>query len=113
MPYIEVIQKYAVFEGRAKRTEFWLYMLIHNIIIAILAALSAFVADIFNVVALVYALALLVPSPWRSDAGGCMTPGKSGWLQLIWLIPLVGLVIMIVLFVLPSGDDNKYGPRPE
>ena len=112
MPYIEVIQKYAVFEGRAKRTEFWLYMLIHNIIIAILAALSAFVADIFNVVALVYALALLVPSL----AVGCRRlhdSGKSGWLQLIWLIPLVGLVIMIVLFVLPSGDDNKYGPRPE
>ena len=112
MPYIEVIQKYAVFEGRAKRTEFWLYMLIHNIIIAILAALSAFVADIFNVVALVYALALLVPSL----AVGCRRlhdSGKSGWLQLIWVIPLVGLIILIILFVLPSGDDNKYGPRPE
>ena len=112
MPYIEVIQKYAEFEGRAKRTEFWLYMLIHNVIIAILAALSVFVADIFNVVAIVYALALLVPSL----AVGCRRlhdSGKSGWLQLIWLVPLVGLIIMIVLFVLPSGDDNKYGVRPE
>ena len=112
MPYIEVIQKYAEFEGRAKRTEFWLYMLIHNVIIAILAALSVFVADIFNVVAIVYALALLVPSL----AVGCRRlhdSGKSGWLQLIWLVPLVGLIIMIVLFVLPSGEDNKYGARPE
>ena len=112
MPYIEVIQKYAVFEGRAKRTEFWLYMLIHNVIIAILAALSVFVADIFNVVAIVYALALLVPSL----AVGCRRlhdSGKSGWLQLIWLVPLVGLIIMIVLFVLPSEADNKYGVRPE
>ncbi len=112
MPYIEVIQKYAVFEGRAKRTEFWLFMLIHYVIAFILAALAVFVASFFNIVAIVYGLALLVPSL----AVGCRRlhdSGKSGWLQLVGLIPLVGAIILIVLFVLPSGDDNKYGPRPE
>ena len=87
-------------------------MLIHNIIGFILAALALFVADFFNILATVYYLALLVPSL----AVGCRRlhdSGKSGWLQLIFLIPFVGWIIMIVLFVLPSGDDNKYGPRPE
>ena len=112
MPYIEVIQKYAVFEGRAKRTEFWLFMLVHNVIALILAALGAFVVSFFDFVLVVYALALLVPTL----AVGCRRlhdSGKSGWMQLIFLIPIVGWIIMIVLFVLSSGDDNKYGPRPE
>ena len=111
MPYIEVIQKYAVFDGRAKRTEFWLFMLIHIIISTILYALS-WIVDLLIIVYIVYGLALLVPSL----AVGCRRlhdSGKSGWLQLIYLVPLIGWIIMIVLFVLPSGDDNKYGPRPE
>lgn len=111
MPYIEVLQKYAVFDGRAKRTEYWLFMLIHIIISIILYALS-WVVDFILIVYIVYALALLVPSL----AVGCRRlhdSGKSGWLQLVGLIPLVGAIILIVMFVLPSGDDNKYGPRPE
>ena len=111
MPYIEVLQKYAVFDGRAKRTEYWLFMLIHIIISIILYALS-WIVDFLIIVYIVYVLALLVPSL----AVGCRRlhdSGKSGWLQLVGLIPLVGAIILIVLFVLPSGDDNKYGPRPE
>ena len=111
MPYIEVIQKYAVFEGRAKRTEYWLFMLIHVIISIILYALIL-IADFLIIVYIVYGLAVLVPSL----AVGCRRlhdSGKSGWLQLVGLIPLVGAIILIVMFVLPSGDDNKYGPRPE
>ena len=115
MPYIEVVQKYAEFDGRAKRTEFWLFMLIHVIISLILSVLDFFVLRItlgnLGLLSTLYGLALLVPIL----AVGCRRlhdSGKSGWLQLIFLIPLVGWIIMIILFVLPSGDDNKYGPRP-
>ena len=41
MPYIEVIQKYAVFEGRAKRTEIWLFFLISVIISIVLGVLDS------------------------------------------------------------------------
>lgn len=116
MPYIEVIQKYAVFDGRAKRTEFWLFILIHVIISIILSVLDAVILGStfgeIQILPTLYGLAVLVPSL----AVGCRRlhdSGKSGWLQLIYLIPLIGWIIMIVLFVLPSGDDNKYGPRPE
>ena len=116
MPYIEVIQKYAVFEGRAKRTEFWLFILIHVIISIILGVLDTVILGTtlgeIQILPTLYGLAVLVPSL----AVGCRRlhdSGKSGWLQLIYLIPLIGWIIMIVLFVLPSGDDNKYGPRPE
>ena len=60
MPYIEVLQKYAVFDGRAKRSEYWLFMLVH-VIISIIFGLIPLVLDWFLVVEVVYFLALLVP----------------------------------------------------
>ena len=93
MPYIEVLQKYAVFEGRAKRTEYWLFILIHVIISSVLSMIDFFVLKItFGNIGLLsglYGLALLVPIL----AVGCRRlhdSGKSGWLQLIYLVPLIG-----------------------
>ena len=125
MPYIEVIQKYAVFEGRAKRTEFWLFMLIHYIIaltLSIVGVLLIFAGSIIGFAVLfvlaVYVLATILPY-LAVGARRLHDSGKSGWLQLLYLtypipvVDLVVLVIMIVLFALPSQDDNQYGPRPE
>ena len=110
MPYIEVLQKYAVFEGRATRSEYWLFMLIH-VIITIVLGLIPLVLDWFVVVEVVYFLALLVPV-LAVGARRLHDSGKSGWLQLILLIPLIGWIIVIILMALPSDDENKYGPRP-
>ena len=110
MPYIEVLQKYAVFDGRAKRSEYWLFMLIH-VIISIILGLIPLVLDWFLVVEVVYFLALLVPV-LAVGARRLHDSGKSGWLQLILLIPLIGWIIVIILMALPSDEDNKYGPRP-
>lgn len=39
--------------------------------------------------------------------------GKSGWWQLIVLIPLVGIIIHIIFMVLPSDEgENRFGPHP-
>ena len=110
MPYIEVLQKYAVFDGRAKRSEYWLFMLIH-VIISIILGLIPLVLDWFLVVEVVYFLALLVPV-LAVGARRLHDSGKSGWLQLILLIPLIGWIIVIILMALPSDDENKYGLRP-
>lgn len=110
MPYIEVLQKYAVFDGRAKRSEYWLFMLIH-VIISIILGLIPLVLEWFLVVEVVYFLALLV-LVLAVGARRLHDSGKSGWLQLILLIPLIGWVIVLILFALPSDEDNKYGPRP-
>ena len=110
MPYIQVLQKYAVFEGRAKRSEYWLFMLVH-VVISIILGLIPLILDWFVVVEVVYFLALLVPV-LAVGARRLHDSGKSGWLQLILLIPLIGWIIVIILMALPSDDENKYGPRP-
>ena len=39
--------------------------------------------------------------------------GKSGWLQLIWIVPLIGWAVMIYWMVQPTGPANQYGTGPE
>ncbi|MBL4622498.1 MAG: DUF805 domain-containing protein [Immundisolibacteraceae bacterium] len=34
---------------------------------------------------------------------------RSGWWQLLWFVPLIGLIIMLVFLVQDSHDDNQYG----
>ena len=115
MPYIEVLQKYAVFDGRASRREYWLWVLIHLIVLLVLVfvALSRSVADLFIVVVYLYGLATIVPN-LAVGARRLHDHNKSGWLQLIWLVPLIGGIIVLILMVLPGTDGvNKHGPKPE
>jgi uncharacterized membrane protein YhaH (DUF805 family) len=39
--------------------------------------------------------------------------GRSGWWQLIGLIPIVGWIILIVFFVQDSQPANQHGPNPK
>jgi len=39
--------------------------------------------------------------------------GRSGWWQLIYLVPLIGLIVMIVYLAQDSHDDNDYGVNPK
>ena len=111
MPYVEVLQKYAVFDGRAKRSEYWLFMLVHVIISAVLAALASVGPDFMYIVSVLYVLALLVPQ-LAVGARRLHDTGKSGWLQLILLVPFIGWIIVLILMVLPGQEENKYGPVP-
>ena len=113
MPYIEVLQKYAVFDGRASRREFWLWILITFVISLAIGALSWAVADFFTVVAGLYALATIVPN-LAVAARRLHDHNKSGWLQLIVLVPFIGWIIVLILMVLPGNDgENKHGPKPQ
>ena len=109
MPYVEVLQKYAEFDGRAKRSEFWLFMLVHIIISVILAVIAAVGPEFLAIVPVLYGLALLVPQ-LAVGSRRLHDTGKSGWLQLILLVPFIGWIIVLILMVLPGQGENKYGP---
>ena len=111
MPYVEVLQKYAVFDGRAKRSEYWLFALIQTIIVAVLYALFFAVGEWFLVVYLLYVLATLLPS-LAVTVRRLHDTGRTGWWILIGLVPLIGAIILIIFMVMESGGDNEYGPRP-
>ncbi|MDR2000956.1 MAG: DUF805 domain-containing protein [Zoogloeaceae bacterium] len=86
-------KKYADFSGRASRPEFWWFALFQFLLIFVLGFVS-------SVVSFIVALALLVPS-LAVGVRRLQDIGKSGWLILLALIPIVGL-ILIYFFVQPS-----------
>ncbi|WP_318212777.1 DUF805 domain-containing protein [Streptomyces sp. SJL17-1] len=109
--YLEVIKKYAVFSGRARRQEFWMFELF-NIIIAIVLAVVGFALD-FSLISTLYSLAVLLPS-LGVTVRRLHDTGRSGWWILISLVPLVGIIVLIV-FAATAGDqhENAHGPNPK
>ena len=109
--YLDVLKKkYADFSGRAHRTEFWMFTLF-NIIIAVVVL----IIDMFITGGLIYALywlAVLVPSI-ALGARRLHDTDKSGWMLLLGLIPLVGLVLIYFFVIDSQPGPNKYGPNPK
>jgi len=133
--------RYAQFEGRASRSEFWYYVLFYvigSILLGILdgalgtsytyeIATNTMATDGTEVAAIaatqsigylsaIYSLALLVPSIAISIRRLHDT-GKSGWWFLLGVIPLVnfiGIFILLFFYVQDSQPgDNAYGPNPK
>lgn len=115
--YIKVFKDYAVFEGRARRKEFWMFALFHIIIVIALSLVdrvigTASIAYGFGLLTFIYLLAAFIPG-LAVTIRRLHDSGKVGWLALLALIPFVGGIIMLVLMVLsPTPGDNAYGPNP-
>jgi len=114
--YLQVLKKYAVFSGRARRKEYWMFTLVSTIfsIIAMIidnilgASIEGTGLGIFNIL---YSLAVLTPS-YVVLVRRLHDVGKSGWMILIGLIPIIGPILVLVLTVTDSNpDENKYGPN--
>jgi uncharacterized membrane protein YhaH (DUF805 family) len=116
--FLLALRRYAVFSGRSRRKEYWFYTLFYligYIIVGILDfALGTTVADDeIGILGLLYALALLVPSI-SVTVRRLHDTNRSGWWFLIWLVPLIGIVVGLVLMCLDSDPgDNRYGPNPK
>ena len=110
--YLKCIKgHYADFEGRARRTEYWMFTLV-NIIISIVLALIGRAIGL-PVIGTLYGLAVLLPGI-AVGVRRLHDTGRSGWWLLLALIPLIGTIWIIVLLVL-DGDQgsNQYGADPK
>jgi len=99
------LSKYAAFEGRAGRPEFWWFMLFQFLVTLAISFVSQTLAGLAS-------LALLLPII-AAQARRLHDIGKSGWLMLIGLIPLIGWIIVIYWSVQPGAQGaNEYGQAP-
>lgn len=96
--------KYADFSGRATRSEFWWWALF-----VILA--SAAIGIVSEVASGVFSLAVLLPY-LAVGARRLHDTDRSGWLQLIGLIPLIGWILLIVWYVQEGKEPNRFGSAP-
>jgi uncharacterized membrane protein YhaH (DUF805 family) len=109
--YLGVLKKYADFSGRARRKEFWMFALINFVVMVVLSFVDSMIG--MPVLGLIYALGVLLPS-LAVGARRLHDIGKSGWWQLVGLVPFIGILVLIIFFVLDSNPgDNKYGPNPK
>jgi|TARA_B110000914_G_scaffold213971_1_gene216388 uncharacterized membrane protein YhaH (DUF805 family) len=115
--FIKCFRDYAVFEGRSTRSEYWSFTLIY-FLVYILVSQYDIQSNLWNdeysigFASFIFSLAALVPSfavSWRR----LHDSGKSGWLTLLWLVPIVGWIWILVLLFKPSDNgENEYGLKP-
>ncbi|WP_460218133.1 DUF805 domain-containing protein [Psychroserpens sp. MEBiC05023] len=117
--YLKVIRdNYLNFSGRARRKEYWMFILVQIIIVGLFISYASLIdnfleSEIAGSILGIYALATLIP--WLAlNVRRLHDINKSGIYIFINLIPIVGRIWYIVL-VATEGDfgDNKYGPDPK
>ena len=115
--YLEVLKKYAVFSGRARRKEYW-YFVLFNVIIGFVLGLIEGALGLFpdspqSILSSLYSLAVLLPGIGVSIRRLHDT-SRSGWWLLIALVPIIGAIVLLVFMVQDSAtDENQYGPNPK
>ena len=115
---VSVFSNYATFSGRARRSEYWYFVLFNFLVAAALGILASVAGDgmlggLFRGLSGLYSLGTIVPGLavcWRR----MHDIGKSGAFTLLGLIPLVGMILLIVWFCQDSQPgSNEYGANPK
>lgn len=109
--YIKCLKQYVDFNGRASRTEFWMFALFNFLISLVLAIIDVVVG--LGFLQPIYALAVLLPA-LAVSVRRLHDTGRAGWWLLLILLPLIGPIILIVFWVQDSNPgDNAFGPNPK
>jgi uncharacterized membrane protein YhaH (DUF805 family) len=109
--YLDVIKRYFDFNGRSGRQEFWMFFAI-NFGIAVVLNIIGAMLDL-RILGSLYSLAVALPT-LGVGARRLHDIGKSGWWQLIAIVPLIGIIVLIVFWA-KEGDagDNQFGANPK
>jgi|WetSurMetagenome_2_1015567.scaffolds.fasta_scaffold00373_25 uncharacterized membrane protein YhaH (DUF805 family) len=116
--YLKVLRQFADFSGRARRKEYWMFALF-NMIFIIVAMILDNVLGLtvgglpYGLFYFLYALVIIIPG-LAVSVRRLHDIGKSGWMILISLIPIVGGIWLLVLMLTDSNPgDNEYGVNPK
>jgi uncharacterized membrane protein YhaH (DUF805 family) len=113
--YLAVLRQYAKFDGRSHRSEFWwftLWSLVVSLALTVVELALGISGDWGGPLSFAYAVAVLIPT-LAVGARRLHDTGRSGWWQLLVLVPLVGIIILIVWWAQPGGvAPNRWGPNP-
>ena len=115
--FIAALKKYAIFRGRACRSEYWYFVLFYLLIHIVLGLMDGILGsqrrEGAGLLGSLFALAMLLPT-LAVAVRRLHDIGKSGWWLLVSLVPLIGGLIPLVFAVRDSEPgDNAYGPNPK
>lgn len=123
--YMKVLRQYANFAGRARRKEYWFFVLFNFILVFVLAAIDRQTGLLIHGGAVgtpdgsvgllsgLYSLAVLLPSLGVSIRRLHDT-NRTGWWLLISLVPVLGFIVLLIFFVAAgTPGSNAYGADPK
>ncbi|NJI08249.1 DUF805 domain-containing protein [Aeromonas veronii] len=111
--YISVLKQYAVFSGRARRTEYWMFVLCNLIVMLLLGMVDKLIGGDNELISSIYSLAVLLPS-LAVAARRLHDTDRSAWWLLLGLIPIIGTLVLIY-FMVCNGQQgpNRFGDDPK
>ena len=112
--FTKCLKNYTNFAGRARRKEFWMFVVVNAAISFILGIIGGIISSwAGNIISFIYALAVLIPSI-AVGVRRLHDIGKSGWFYFLCLVPIVGAIILIVWACKPGDTgENEYGSDPK
>jgi uncharacterized membrane protein YhaH (DUF805 family) len=117
--YLKVLRQYADFSGRARRKEYWMFVLFGVIFLFVAGMIDGILSVALDlqepvmVCYVTYYFAILLPA-LAVVVRRLHDIGKSGWWLLIGLVPLIGGIWLFVLLVQDSEEgENQYGANPK
>ena len=106
-----VLGQYANFSGRARRSEYW-YFLLFIVLIEVVALVATAAVPIIGILIFIAMLGLIVPSI-AVGVRRMHDTGRSGWFLLLGFIPFGGLVVLYFAVMPSQPAPNQYGPIPQ
>lgn len=93
-------KKYATFDGRASRSEYWWFVLFTFIASLATGIVSETLSGLFS-------LAVLLPS-LAVGARRLHDTDRSGWFLLLWIIPVIGWIVLVIWAIQEGKEPNRY-----
>lgn len=115
--YLKVLKNYVGFSGRARRKEYWMFVLVSFVLAGVLSIIDKILglerASGEGILTTIYGLLVLLPS-WAVQFRRLHDTDRSAWWMLLLLIPIIGWLVILV-FNCQNGTqgDNRFGPDPK
>ncbi len=114
--FMKALRQYAVFTGRARRKEYWFFVLFYLLIAIALGFIDSMLglgSEDYGLLSGLFGLAMILPALGVA-VRRMHDIGRSGWWVLVSLIPFIGWLIFI-WFATRDGEagPNAYGPDPK
>ncbi len=107
----EALKKYAEFKGRARRKEYWLFILLY-IICYMIAYLIDTVLGTLIIFSAIVTLGLLIPTI-SVGVRRLHDTDRSGWWYLLGFVPFANIALLIFFFLDGTPGENRFGPDPK
>lgn len=110
--YLKAISQYADFSSRARRSEYW-YFILFNVLFSCVALIIDTLLGTPGIFNGIYTLFVFIPG-LSVLVRRLHDVGKSGWMYLIVLIPIIGYIwLLVLLFTDSEVGENKWGANPK